>query len=93
VLKDPQTDLLVHIYAPFRIFASKLHKLQIIEESSLMAWKKDHNILFGMIEMNKRDMRKEAMEEQLNINKNGRRCTAGSEDVNRPCKKRIASEH
>jgi len=33
-----------------------------------MAWNKDHSIFFGMIEMNKRDMRNEEMEEQLNIN-------------------------
>ena len=45
-----------------------MYKLQIIDEDSHMAWNKDHNILLGMIEINKRDMRNEEMEEQLNIN-------------------------
>jgi hypothetical protein len=32
-----------------------------------MAWNKDHNILFGMIGINNRDMRNEEIEEQLNV--------------------------
>jgi len=50
------------LYAPFSIFTSKLYKLQITEEDSHMAWNKDHNILFGMIEINNRDVRNEEIE-------------------------------
>ena len=53
------TTLVVHIFAPFRIFASKIYKLHIIEEDSHMAWNKDHIILLGVIQTNSRDMRNE----------------------------------